>query len=565
MKIALAQINTTVGALEANTQHIIECLQTAKAQHADLILFPELSITGYPPLDLLDRPRFIEKNLHCLAEIATHCVGISAIVGYVARNESPQGKGLYNAAAVLSEGKHISTHYKSLLPTYDVFDEERYFEPAPEVHTVYLKGHRIGVSICEDVWNDSDFWTRQRYQKDPIEALAKQGMELLVNISASPFHVGKPAQRSAMVRALCLKHHCPAVYVNQVGGNDSLIFDGNSFAMSATGETLWQAKGFETDFAVIEINAIPTPSTPSPSAARDGVFQTGSFPRKAEDLSTTDLAEIEAALVLGIRDYLKKTGFTSVVLGLSGGIDSALTAALAVKAIGPDKVLGVAMPSMYSSEGSVSDALALAKNLGIRCDTVPIAPIFNGYTTALQPLFSEVEEDVTEENLQARIRGGLLMALSNKFGHLLLTTGNKSEMAVGYCTLYGDMCGGLAVIADLPKTWVYALSAYLNRETEVIPTGTLTKPPSAELRPDQKDEDTLPDYATLDAILEAYIVDHLSPEEIVEQGFEAALVHWVIRKVNFNEYKRRQAPPGLKVTRKAFGQGRRYPIARGYD
>ncbi len=563
MKIALAQINTTVGALEDNTQQIIASLRQAKAQHADLILFPELSITGYPPLDLLDRPRFIEKNLKCLAEIASHCVGISAIVGYVARNQSPQGKGLYNAAAVLSEGKHISTHYKSLLPTYDVFDEERYFEPAPEVHTVYLNGHRIGVSVCEDIWNDSDFWTRQRYQKDPIEALAAQGMELLINISASPFHVGKPAQRHAMVKALCMKHHCPAVYVNQVGGNDSLIFDGHSFAMNAEGKTLWQAKGFETDFAVIDMEAAINAEAPRPVAQAG--FQAKAFARKAEDLTATDLGEIEGALVLGIRDYLKKTGFQSVVLGLSGGIDSALTAALAVKAIGADKVIGVAMPSMYSSEGSVTDALALAKNLGIRCDVLPIAPIFDSYTAGLAPLFSEVSEDVTEENLQARIRGGLLMALSNKFGHLLLTTGNKSEMAVGYCTLYGDMCGGLGVIADLPKTWVYALSAYLNRDTEVIPSDTLTKPPSAELRPDQKDQDSLPDYAILDAILEAYIVDHLSPEEIVDQGFDLELVNWVIRKVNLNEYKRRQAPPGLKVTRKAFGQGRRYPIARGYD
>jgi NAD+ synthase (glutamine-hydrolysing) len=563
MKIALAQINTTVGALEDNTRLIIESLHAAKRQHADLVLFPELSITGYPPLDLLDRPRFIEKNLQCLAEIASHCVGISGIVGYVARNQNPQGKGLYNAAAVLSEGKHISTHYKSLLPTYDVFDEERYFEPAPEVHTVYLNGHRIGVSICEDIWNDSDFWTRQRYQKDPIEALAKQGMELLVNISASPFHVGKPAQRNAMVKALCLKHHCPAVYVNQVGGNDSLVFDGNSFALNAKGETLWQGKGFSTDFAVIDIETATNHDTSAPPTKER--VKAITFPRKAEELTATDLEEIEEALVLGIRDYLKKTGFKSVVLGLSGGIDSALTAALAVKAIGPDKVFGVAMPSMYSSEGSVSDALALAKNLGIRCDVVPIAPIFESYTAGLQPLFSEREEDVTEENLQARIRGGLLMALSNKFGHLLLTTGNKSEMAVGYCTLYGDMCGGLAVIADLPKTWVYALSAYLNREHEVIPSATLTKPPSAELRPDQTDQDTLPDYTTLDAVLEAYIVDLLSPEEIIGQGFSAELVHWIIRKVNLNEYKRRQAPPGLKVTRKAFGQGRRYPIARGYD
>ncbi len=558
MKIAMAQINTTVGALHHNTKVMIQSIEKAKQAEADLIVFPELSITGYPPLDLLDRPRFIEKNLMCLQEIAQHCTGITAIVGYVERNPNPQGKGLYNAAAVLAEGRVVSSHFKSLLPTYDVFDEERYFEPAHQVHSVYLKGLRVGISICEDIWNDSDFWSRQRYAHDPISTLAQQGMDLLINISASPFHVGKPAQRHALVTALCQKHQVPAVYLNQVGGNDGLIFDGHSFIRNAKGELLWEGEGFKEDFAIVDLACLP--------AISPDVFETSApILRRAEDLQPRDLQHIEDALTLGIRDYLAKTGFQSVVLGLSGGIDSALTAALAVKALGADRVLGVAMPSMYSSEGSVQDALALAKNLDMRCEIVPIAPIYSQYTESLSPIFADRAEDVTEENLQARIRGNLLMALSNKYGHLLLTTGNKSEMAVGYCTLYGDMCGGLAVIADLPKTWVYALSAHMNRHQEVIPTNTLTKPPSAELRPDQKDQDTLPDYEILDGILEAYIVDLCAPQEIIQQGFDASLVNWVIGAVNRNEYKRRQAPPGLKVTRKAFGQGRRYPIARGYD
>ena len=564
MKIAMAQINTTVGALQANTDKIIATIDRAKTEGAQWIIFPELSITGYPPLDLLDRPRFIDQNLACLDRIAQACQGITAIVGYVARNPHDQGKGLYNAAAVLEGGRVISTHQKSLLPTYDVFDEERYFEPATEPKTVYLNGIRVGVSICEDIWNDSDLWSRQRYQKDPIEQLAHKGMDLLINISASPFHVGKPKQRQTIVSTLSQKYNVPALYLNQVGGNDSLIFDGNSFVLNARGETLWEGKSCAEDFAIIDLEL--SPSKPTAAPERAGFLPELPAPlRRAEDLSPEDLQQIEDALVLGIRDYLGKTGFKSVVLGLSGGIDSALTAALAVKALGADQVLGITMPSMYSSEGSVSDAQQLAQNLGMRCETIAIADIYHQYVRDLDPMFEGLDADVTEENLQARIRGDLLMALSNKFGHLLLTTGNKSEMAVGYCTLYGDMCGGLAVIADLPKTWVYALSEHINRDGELIPRNTITKPPSAELRPDQKDQDSLPDYDLLDAILEAYIVDHCAPDEIIAQGYDAEWVHWVIRKVNFNEYKRRQAPPGLKVTRKAFGQGRRYPIARGYD
>lgn len=543
MKIALAQMNTKVGALRENTDQMLKLMAQARQQKADLILFPELSIPGYPPLDLLDRHSFVEKNLACLQELVAANTGITAIVGFVDFNRTRQGKHLYNAAAVLQNGELVATHYKSLLPTYDVFDEERYFEPAAQVFTTQIGAYRAGITICEDVWNDSDFWSRQLYLKDPIAELHQQGMNLLLNISASPFHVGKPRLRLEMLQALCQKYQMPAVYLNQVGGNDSLIFDGHSFVLNAHGELLWQGAGFEAELIVLDLDAL-SPIQPH---------------------LDSDLDMIESALKLGLKDYLDKTGFRSVVLGLSGGIDSAVTAVLAAKALGPDKVLGVTMPSQYSSEGSVTDAEALAQNLGIRCEHVPIKPMFDAFQQSLSHLFSNQKADVTEENLQARIRGNLLMALSNKFGHLLLTTGNKSEMAVGYSTLYGDMCGGLAVIADLPKTWVYQLAEHLNREAEVIPQNTLDKAPSAELRPDQKDQDTLPPYEVLDGILKAYIEEHKSPEDIVGLGYPRATVNWVIQRIDLNEYKRRQAPPGLKVTRKAFGQGRRYPIARGYD
>ncbi|PKL76224.1 MAG: NAD+ synthase [Candidatus Melainabacteria bacterium HGW-Melainabacteria-1] len=543
MKIALAQINTTVGALKQNTSKIIAGIEQARSTGAELVLFPELSITGYPPLDLLDSDSFIDKNLACLQEIIATTAGITAIVGFVDRNRTRQGKHLYNAVAVIRDCAVISTHYKMLLPTYDVFDEDRYFEPADQVFPVEINGLRVGVTICEDLWNDSDFWSRRLYLRDPAAELHAQGIELLLCISASPFHVGKPQLRLEMLQALSRKYQVASIYLNLVGGNDSLIFDGHSFAVDAHGEPAWFGEGFVEQFSLIDLERLsPAPTTFAP-----------------------DMGMIENALALGIRDYLAKTGFKSVVLGLSGGIDSAITAALAVKALGAANVLGVAMPSQYSSEGSVSDAYALAENLGIRCETIPIRDIFDGFKQALSPIFADIPEDVTEENLQARIRGNLLMALSNKYGHLLLTTGNKSEMAVGYCTLYGDMCGGLGVIADLPKTWVYQLAEYLNRDQEVIPRNTITKPPSAELRPDQTDQDSLPPYEILDGILTAYIEEHRSAEEIIGLGHAAETVHWVLKRINLNEYKRRQAPPGLKVTRKAFGQGRRFPIARGYD
>lgn len=543
MKVALAQINTTVGALKDNTRKIIAGIEQARQGGADIVLFPELSITGYPPLDLLDSSSFVDRNLACLDEITAASTDITVVVGFVDRNRTRQGKQLYNSAAVISDGKRLSTHYKSLLPTYDVFDEDRYFEAAEQVFPVQIQNTRVGVTVCEDLWNDSDFWSRRLYLNDPVSELGKQEIQLLLNISASPFHVGKPQMRVEMVQAICRKYKVPAVYLNQVGGNDSLVFDGHSFIVNAQGELVWLGEGFSEQFTILDLDQL-SPIQPE--------WQ-------------PDMGLIEEALVLGIRDYLGKTGFKSVVLGLSGGIDSAITAALAVKALGKENVMGLAMPSQYSSEGSVTDAYALADNLGVHCETVPIAPIFDAFRSSLAPIFKDIPEDVTEENLQARIRGNLLMAMSNKYGHLLLTTGNKSEMAVGYCTLYGDMCGGLAVIADLPKTWVYQLAEYMNREQEVIPRNTITKPPSAELKPDQKDQDSLPPYEILDGILMAYIEEHKSAEEIIGLGYAAETVHWLIRRINLNEYKRRQAPPGLKVTRKAFGQGRRFPIARGYD
>lgn len=544
MKVALAQINTTVGALEANTRRMLTLLDEARAAGAELVLFPELAITGYPPMDLLDRDSFIEANLACLETLRQASHGLHVVVGFVDRNLTNKGKRLFNAAAVLSQGKISSIHHKTLLPTYDVFDEDRYFEPADRVTPVNLLGHHAGVTICEDLWNDSDFWSRRLYLSDPVESLWRQGMDLLLNISASPFHTGKPQLRLSMLQAACRKYRLPAIYLNQVGGNDSLVFDGHSFIVNAEGQLVWMGKGFAEEFVILDLEQL----------------------QPLQDFHwAEDMAMIEQALVLGTRDYLRKTGFKSVVLGLSGGIDSAVTAALAAEALGPENVLGVAMPSQYSSAGSVIDAEALARNLGIRYEKIPIQPLFDSFRTALEPLFAGQAEDVTEENLQARIRGNLLMALSNKFGHLLLTTGNKSEMAVGYCTLYGDMCGGLAVIADLPKTWVYELARYLNRARVVIPENTINKPPSAELRPHQTDQDTLPPYDILDGILSAYIEGHQSQEQIAAMGYDPAVVEWVIRRVNLNEYKRRQAPPGLKVTRKAFGQGWRYPIARGYD
>src|SRR6266568_1712649 len=544
MKIALAQINPTVGDISGNCRKILEFIDQAKSRGAKVVVFPELSIIGYPPKDLLLKPGFIDDNLRALQHIASRVSGIDAVVGYAEKNSAPVGRPLHNAVAVLRDGKIISRHFKTLLPTYDVFDESRYFEPGLDErqNIVNIAGRPMGLSICEDLWNDEKMVPRRLYHQNPIADLNTAGAQLMINASASPFVVNKHEFRLELFGSQVKRFGCPLVYVNQVGGNDELVFDGNSVVFDAKGNVIAQARDFEEDLVVVDL-LNPEPRTSKPPS---------------------DIATIYKALVLGLRDYVRKCGFSTVVLGLSGGIDSAVTAALAVAALEKEKVVGVSMPSRFSSEHSIADAKKLAENLGIEFQIVPIASIHDAYEETLTPYFQGRPRDVTEENLQARVRGGILMAFSNKFNHLLLTTGNKSELAVGYCTLYGDMCGGLAVISDVPKTMVYRLANWINRAREIIPAASITKAPSAELRPNQTDQDSLPSYETLDAILEAYIVQLRSAPEIIKSGFDAATVKKVIRLIDFNEYKRRQAAPGLKVTSKAFGVGRRIPIAQRY-
>jgi NAD+ synthase (glutamine-hydrolysing) len=541
MKIALAQVNQTVGDIRGNMRRIREFIARAAKQHADLVVFPEMAVTGYPPRDLLEFPEFIDKNRQAVLELAGQLDKPYAIVGFVDRNPLPEGKRLMNAAALLGDHQVLATRYKSLLPTYDVFDEGRYFAPAPDNPPFTLERQKIGLSICEDMWNDAQFWSKRLYTSDPILALAQNGTDLMINISGSPFHHKKSRQRLDMVESYVRQVHRPFIFVNQVGGNDELVFDGNSFAVDAEGRLLAQAKSFEEDLIVVD--------TESKGSA---VW------RQREDIE-----DVHDALVLGLRDYARRCGFEKVLLGLSGGIDSAVTAALAVEALGKANVLGVSMPSPYSSKGSVTDSQKLAKSLGIKLISVPISSVFSAYKKTLKPAFGSRKPDVTEENLQARIRGTLLMALSNKYNMLLLTTGNKSELSMGYCTLYGDMNGGLAVISDVPKMLVYALGRSINRRTEVIPEACFTKPPSAELRPNQTDQDTLPPYDVLDAIIEAYIEENLNVEEIAAKGHPRGLVQKVLTSIDRAEYKRRQAAPGLRITPKAFGMGRRLPIAKG--
>lgn len=542
MKIALAQINTTVGDFASNAAKIRDFSLRAVAEGADLVVFPELTITGYPPMDLLDKPSFIARNLETLDEIAAFTATIPAgvIIGFVAENPEDFGKPLFNAAALIEGGEVRAIRYKSLLPTYDVFDEGRYFQPAEARSTVPFRDTRLGLHICEDAWNSRDFWDTHLYDLDPVAELAQQQCDILVNISGSPFYRGKGKVRREMMAEYAKRFGVPVVLVNQIGGNDSLVFDGRSFALNAQGEVVAECRAFEEDLVVVDADNWPAPFRPA---------------------ETDEIAEIHDALVLGVRDYLAKCGFKRAVIGLSGGIDSAVTAAIAVRAIGKENVRGVAMPSAYSSEHSLDDAAALAKNLDIAYHVVPIVPGVEAFKTMLAEAFTGRAEDVTEENVQARLRGVTLMAFSNKFGDIVLTTGNKSELAVGYCTIYGDMCGGLAVISDVPKTDVYRLAAYINRDAEIIPNNTIVKPPSAELRPGQTDQDSLPPYDVLDAILERYVEQHQSIEEITAAGFAPDTVAFVTRLVNRNEYKRQQAAPGIKVTSKAFGRGRRVPIA----
>jgi NAD+ synthase/NAD+ synthase (glutamine-hydrolysing) len=545
VKIALGQINTTIGDFSGNAGKIVEFSRRALAAGAGVAMFPELSICGYPPRDLVENPSFVNRNAEMLQRIADETRGIAVICGLVTPAHQETGKSVHNSAAMTRDGQVAFTQSKMLLPTYDVFDEWRNFAPAGKQELLPFCGRQVALTICEDAWNDKSFWNRRLYGFDPVEALVHNGANLLLNISASPFYAGKRELRRNMLSALATKHKVAVAMVNQVGGNDSLVFDGSSLVIAPDGRVVAQAKSFEEDMIFFDAESLA-----------------GDLHPQTEGLE----ASVYSALVLGTRDYVRKCGFHRVLVGLSGGIDSALTAAIAVDALGNQNVTGVGMPGPYSSRGSIDDARALAGNLGIRFELIRITEIFDSYLKVLKPVFAGREEDVTEENIQARIRGALLMALSNKFSSMVLSTGNKSELAVGYCTLYGDMVGGLAAISDVPKTLVYRLAQYVNSQKPVIPRSTLEKPPSAELRPNQKDSDTLPSYEALDTILEDYIEDYKSAEQIAEaRGFNISLVRAVIRMVERSEYKRQQAAPGLKISEKAFGVGRRFPIAAKSD
>ena len=551
MKIGLLQLNSTIGDFTANRQKLVAGYEKACALGAEFVIAPELFLCGYPPRDLLLRADFIDANLAALAETAKSIGPIPLCVGCVDENSERPGRALRNSAAVLQNGKIIWRTHKSLLPTYDVFDEDRYFEPAKGATPFQFNGRKLGITICEDIWNDEDFWPERLYRRDPIKELIGQGAEIILNISASPWHDGKEKTRLAMLQRVARDERVPLAQVNLVGANDELIFDGHSVALNRRGEPLVLGRGFAEEVLVADLE-VDSPPTKIEWPAREG--------------------KMFSALSLGVRDYVHKCGFKSALVGLSGGIDSALVAVLAADALGADKVLGVSMPARYSSKGSLSDAEVLAKNLGIRYEVLPIEPVFQSVEKQLAKVFAGTKPNEAEENVQSRLRGVTLMALSNKFGALVLTTGNKSEMAVGYCTLYGDMCGALAVIADVFKTDVYKIARWVNSDPAsraghgkvIIPEASLTKPPSAELRPNQKDQDSLPEYETLDAILQAYVVENSGREEIIKRGFPAQVVNDVINKINFSEYKRRQAAPGLKVSPRAFGLGRRIPIAQRF-
>ena len=565
MKIALAQINPTVGDFDGNRRLVLEALAAAEARGAALAIFPELALCGYPPKDLLERPAFVEAARASLDMLAAARAGgtTAALVGFPERGETAEGRGLYNSAALIDGGRVAHIVRKSLLPTYDVFDERRYFDPATEVAPISFRGRKLGISICEDIWNDADFWPARLYRSDPIEALVRAGAEIILNLSASPFTIEKRHLRPRMLAATARRWRRPLLFVNQVGGQDDLVFDGASLALDATGQVV--ARGAEHQSDLIIVDALVDVGADSKIDSPAGELR---------PFEPSDEKAALGALALGTRDYARRCGFSRALLGLSGGIDSALVACLAARALGPANVLGVAMPSRYSSPGSLTDAEALAKNLGIDFTVVSIEPMFAAYLETLAPALdrfaapstaqvAEAAADLTAQNLQARVRGAILMALSNRQERLLLSTGNKSEIATGYCTLYGDMAGGLAVISDVPKTLVYRLARAVNEERIVIPEATLTKPPSAELRPDQTDQDSLPPYDVLDAILDAHLVRGLDAPALVAQGFDAAIARDVVRRVQQSEYKRRQMAPGLKITGKSFGPGRRYPIARG--
>ncbi len=553
MRVALAQINPTVGDFTGNARLIVRGARDAAQRGADVVVFPELALTGYPPRDLVEKPSFLDRSETELEQLAkaTADLELSLICGFVARSRADTGKRALNSAAVIRGGQIVFRQSKMLLPTYDVFDEARYFRPGEREELCTLSGRNIALTICEDAWNDRQFWKQRLYQRDPVEELFGAGAEALICINASPFNMGKREMRRSLYRAAARKYGKPVVYVNQVGGNDQLVFDGSSFAMNGAGEIIASARSFAEDLVIADLDA-----------------STGDCNQNLTD----ECEAVYEALVMGTRDYIRKCGFSRVLIGLSGGIDSALTAAVAVEAVGRENVTGVGMPGPYSSEHSLSDAREMAARLGVKFEVASITGVYERFLRELTPLFGgtlfgTAAEGVTEENLQSRLRGVTLMALSNKSGALVLTTGNKSELAVGYCTLYGDMCGGLAVISDVPKTMVYSLSRIANRRLgDVIPENVFTKPPSAELRPDQKDTDSLPEYAVLDRILEGYIEQMRTPGQIAEtEGLDLALVQEIVNKVDRNEYKRHQAAPGLKVTTKAFGIGRRMPIAQRFS
>ena len=540
MRIGFAQINPTVGDLRGNCELIMGAYQRLADAGAELVLTPELAITGYPPQDLVFKSRFVPENLAILDKLHARVGNAPLVVGFVDRNQG-RGKPFHNAAALLERGKPIRKTYKSLLPTYDVFDEDRYFEPATRVEPFEVQGKKIGVTICEDIWTD-EYLPRPLYDIEPARSLVEQGAEIILNLSASPFRLGAPACRIEMIAAQARAYHRPICYCNAVGGNDQLIFDGNSIAVNASGDSIAHLAAFREDEKIIDTDS------------NDAIeFREAKTPE-----------QLFAALSLGLGDYCRKCNFHSAVLGLSGGVDSAVTAVIAVAALGAENVTGVSMPSPYSSRGSVDDARSLARKLGIKFLEIPITEAFRVSKGQFKEIFKGLPENETEENMQPRLRAMILMALSNKFGHLVLSTGNKSELSVGYCTLYGDMAGGLAVISDVPKTMIYQLARWMNRDLEIIPKSTIEKPPSAELKPNQTDQDTLPPYDILDEILQLYVEENLSARDIIGRGFDERTVRWVQRRVDLNEYKREQAAPGLKVTSRAFGMGRKMPIAQRY-
>ena len=542
MKIGILQLNFTVGDFKGNSEKLVTAYERAVREGAEICVGSELGLCGYPPRDLLNRRDFVDSHERALRGVAKSVGKVPLLIGGIEKTNQKTGRPLYNAVFFVEKGKARGVARKILLPTYDVFDEDRYFEAGDKVGAVRIAGKRVGVTICEDIWNDEDLWPERRYRLDPVRELAKKGMDLLINLSASPWNMGKEKVRYRLLAEVAKREKIPVIQVNQVGGNDELVFDGQSLGVGVKGGLLARGAAFAEDVKVVDIGG-----------------------KEEKPVWAGDEEQVFQALVLGTRDYLQKCGFREVVLGLSGGIDSALTAVIAAAALGKNKVLGVAMPSRFSSAGSVADAEALAKRLGIRYEKIPIDDTFVAMLRSIAPAREGRSGGLTEENLQSRIRGMTLMAISNDSGRLLLTTGNKSEMAVGYCTLYGDMCGALAVIADVPKTLVYRISRWINREREIIPKNSIEKAPSAELRPDQKDQDSLPPYEELDRILESYVVNEGSIQGMVKKGISKVLAEEMVRKIDISEYKRRQAAPGLKVTTKAFGVGRRIPLAQRFD